>query len=75
MIKIKYVIIYITVILIGPSLWLISGWAPEKNYFISLINIPILIFLGFLWGRFISQKEILKLAEEIDKLELKNQDK
>lgn len=70
--------IYITIVCLTPSLWLIMGlFTPisRKEQLIStVISIPCLIFLGFVFGRNSRDKEVFDLASEVDKLEneLKN---
>ncbi|PCR98746.1 hypothetical protein [Lactococcus fujiensis] len=67
--------IIITVICLGPPLWLIWGTfenIPEQNkIYSSLLSIPCLIIIGFVWGQSSKEKEIMKWASEADELEKK----
>ncbi|HBI1562913.1 TPA: hypothetical protein ACN1M9_002643 [Enterococcus faecalis] len=70
--------IYISIICLTPSLWLIMGlFTPisRKEQLISTVmSIPCLFFLGFVFGRNSRDKEVFDLASEADELEneLKN---
>lgn len=65
--------IYLTIVCLAPSLWLMLGLFEEiskKTQVVATIaTIPCLLIVGFVWGRDSRDKELFKFAEEADKLE------
>lgn len=60
-----------SIILLGPTCWILINDSPTKTYLCALLNIPILFLLGFDWGRNSMEKELFTLAKEADELEEK----
>ena len=67
--------IYVTVICLVPSFWLIFGLfnnVSDKTKIISTFaSIPCLIIIGFIFGRDSRSREVYRLAKEADDLEEK----
>ncbi len=67
--------VYATILLAGPVGWMMLDMfdsAPSQHQVITtFISIFGLFAVGFFWGRTSRTNEILKLSEEIDKLEQK----
>ncbi|HFE9852816.1 hypothetical protein [Enterococcus faecalis] len=65
--------IYVTIVCLTPSLWLIMGLfshiSRKEQVISTIMSIPCLFFLGFIFGRDSRDKEVFDLASEADELE------
>lgn len=61
------------VTLLGPAMWTLLGVfntiTEKQRIFSTIVNIPCLLLLGFIWGCNYKDKEVFELAQEADELE------
>ncbi|MDR0199014.1 MAG: hypothetical protein LBI43_00370 [Streptococcaceae bacterium] len=69
-----FINLVITLICIGPSLWLVLGLyhsiSNQQKLISTFLSIPCLLLIGYIWGNYFQEKRIMRLSKEADKLEL-----
>jgi len=66
----KFSLIYVSLIGVTPAIWLVLSLvislSRSQLVLVTILNIPSLFLVGFMWGKYSQEKRIMALSEELD---------